>query len=218
MRLTKPAFLASSAFTALRSPACLAPLLLALLAAGCGGKTPEAKAPDPAGTTAAPAGTPTAEPTSSTPSTTTATLSGNDPGTKLPTAGSATPPKTDDPPKKDSEPGRGREDIQAIVVARRDEARACYDEGLKKNPSIEGDLDIKWVIDPDGNVKEAGDDASRSTIHDKDVTACIVAIISKVKFAKSAKGFETRTHYPFNFHPKAGQVGKGGAQPPPSSK
>ncbi len=187
-------------------------ILLASLAslAACGGKSPEAKAPDPAGATA-PTGSPTAEPTSSTPSTTTATLSGNDPGTKLPAAGTAAP-KTDDAPKKGAEPGRGRDDIQAIVAARRDEARACYDEGLKKNPSLEGDLDIKWTIDPDGNVKDAGDDASRSTIHDKDVTACIAAIIQRVKFARSAKGFETRTHYPFNFHPKTGQVGKGGAQ------
>jgi hypothetical protein len=197
----------------------LSSLALAVLLAACGGKSPEAKAPDPSGAAAtAPTGAPTAEPVSSTPTTTTATLSGNDPGTKLPVAGSAAAPKSDDPPKKGAEPGRGREDIQAIVAARRDEARACYDEGLKKNPSIEGDLDIKWVIDPDGNVKDAGDDASRSTIHDKDVTACIVAIISKVKFAKSAKGFETRTHYPFNFHPKTGQVGKSGAQPAPGTK
>jgi hypothetical protein len=191
-------------------------LTFLVLLAACGGKAPEAKAPDPTGTTGSPTAAPTAEPASSPPSTTTATLGGNDPGTKLPTAATTAAPKTDDP--KASDPGRAREDIQAIIVARRDEARACYDEGLKKNPSLEGDLDIKWVIDPDGNVKDAGDDASRSTIHDKDVTACIVAIIQKVKFAKSGKGKETRTHYPYNFHPKTGQVGKGGAQPPPTTK
>jgi hypothetical protein len=186
--------------------------LSAMVICACGGKAPDAKVPEPG--TSAPSGTsasPTAEPSSSPPTTTTATLAGNDPGTKLPPAGSATgAPKGDDPPKKGAEPGRGREDIQAIIVARRDEARACYDEGLKKNPGIEGDLDIKWTIDPEGNVTDAGADASRSTIRDDAVAACIVAIIKKVKFAKSAKGFETKTHYPFNFHPKAGQVGKGG--------
>jgi hypothetical protein len=199
-----------------RSP--LSGVGVALLLAACGGKAPEAKAPQaPATSEAAPGTAPTAEPTSTAPTTTTATLSGSDPGTKLPAAGApGTPaPKADDPPKKGAEPGRGREDIQAIVVARRDEARACYDEGLKKNPSIEGDLDITWKIDPEGNVVDAGVDQSKSTIHDEAVSGCIIAILKKVKFAKSAKGFETKAHYPFNFHPKAGQVGKGGAQGTP---
>jgi len=194
-------------------------LLLAALAA-CGGKAPEAKAPQPpAMGETAPGTAATAEPTSTAPTTTTATLSGSDPGTKLPAAGTApaatAAPKTDDAPKKGAEPGRGREDIQAIVVARRDEARACYDEALKKNPSIEGDLDITWKIDPDGNVVDTGVDQSKSTIRDEAVSSCIITIIKKVKFAKSAKGFETKAHYPFNFHPKAGQVGKGGAQGTP---
>jgi tetratricopeptide (TPR) repeat protein len=98
-------------------------------------------------------------------------------------------------------------------TGRRDEARTCYDEALKKNPSIEGDLDITWKIDPEGNVTDTGVDSSKSTIRDDNVSNCIIAIIKRVKFSKSAKGFETKAHYPFNFHPKAGQVGTGGAKP-----
>ncbi len=189
---------------------------LVVAVGACGGKSPDAKTPESLGAGASPTSTaPATEPASSPPTTTTATLTGNEPGTKLPATG--TPPPKADEPKKGAEPGRGREDIQAIIAARRDEARACYDEGLKKNPSIEGDLDIKWTIDPEGNVTEAGEDSTKSTIHDAGVSSCIAAIIKKVKFAKSAKGFETRTHYPFNFHPKTGQVGKGGAQPPPKN-
>ncbi len=41
-----------------------------------------------------------------------------------------------------SEPGRTAKDIQTIVMARRDEARACYDKALAAHPGIEGDLDI----------------------------------------------------------------------------
>ncbi|HSO30938.1 MAG TPA: AgmX/PglI C-terminal domain-containing protein [Labilithrix sp.] len=100
------------------------------------------------------------------------------------------------------EPGRSRQDIQTIIMARRDEARACYDKGLKDHPGIEGDLTVKWVIDPAGKVTDASVDTSKSTISEPGVGTCIVEIIKKVTFAPSKGGFETRANYPFNFHPK----------------
>lgn len=107
------------------------------------------------------------------------------------------------------EPGRTAKDIQAIVAARRDDARACYDKALASHPGIEGDLDIKWKIDPQGNVFDAEVDTTRSSILEPTVGKCIIDIISKIKFAASPKGFESRAHYPFNFHPKPGQGGPG---------
>jgi periplasmic protein TonB len=101
-----------------------------------------------------------------------------------------------------SEPGRSAKDIQTIVAVRRDEARACYDKGLAAHPGIEGDLDIKWVIDPQGNVTDASVDTTKSQILEPSVGACIIDVIKKIKFNASAKGYETRAHYPFNFHPK----------------
>jgi TonB family protein len=105
-------------------------------------------------------------------------------------------------PGHSQEPGRRREDIQTIVMSRRDEARACYDKGLKDHPGIEGDLTVKFVIDPQGAVTDASVDSSKSTINEPTVGACVVDIIKKIKFAPSKGGFETRANYPFNFHPK----------------
>lgn len=104
--------------------------------------------------------------------------------------------------KSAGEPGRTAEDIRVIVMARRDEARACYDKALATHPGIEGDLDVKWVIDPEGNVTDASVDTTRSSILEPSVGQCIVDVIRSIKFAASAKGYETRAHYPFNFHPK----------------
>lgn len=106
------------------------------------------------------------------------------------------------------EPGRNVEDIGAVVRARRDEARACYDRSLKDHPGIEGNLDVKWVIDPQGDVSDVSVDHQRSSIHEASVGACIVDIIKKMKFARSQKGFETRAHYPFDFHPNSASAGK----------
>ena len=103
-----------------------------------------------------------------------------------------------------NEPGRTAKDIQTIVAARRDEARACYDKALASHPGIEGDLDIKWVIDPQGAVADAQVDTTKSQILEPSVGQCIIEVIKKIKFAPSSKGYETRAHYPFNFHPKPG--------------
>jgi TonB family protein len=114
-------------------------------------------------------------------------------------------------PGHTQEPGRSRQDIQTIIMARRDEARACYDKGLKDHPGIEGDLTVKWVIDPTGKVADASVDSSKSTINDPGVGNCIVEIIKKISFATSKGGFETRANYPFNFHPKTFGKGDAGA-------
>ena len=108
-----------------------------------------------------------------------------------------------------NEPGRSAKDIQTIVAARRDDARACYDKALATHPGIEGDLDIRWKIDPQGNVTDAEVDSTKSNILEPTVAQCIIDIIKKIKFASSPKGFESRAHYPFNFHPKPGQGGPG---------
>jgi len=101
-----------------------------------------------------------------------------------------------------NEPGRTAKDIQTIIAGRRDEARACYDKALPAHPGMEGDLDIKWVITPEGTVTDISVDTTKSQILEPTVGQCVIDVIKKIKFASSSKGYETRAHYPFNFHPK----------------
>jgi hypothetical protein len=100
------------------------------------------------------------------------------------------------------EPGRSVADIRAIIVAHRDEARACYDKALADHPGIEGDLVIDWTIDPKGNVSRISLDTARSQISEPSVGACVIGIIKKIQFNSSPGGYETRASYPFNFHPR----------------
>jgi outer membrane biosynthesis protein TonB len=173
------------------------------LAMACGGSPPPAQ-PVPAGGAvqgAVVAGTPASADAGS-PSTTTVGLDPNAGGTKL------TPLANADggAPKHTAELGRSIADIRAIVTAHRDEARACYDVALTNHPGIEGNLDIRWTIDPSGAVTEAEVDTSKSEILEPSVGKCVVAVIKKLRFNASAKGFETKAHFPFNFHPKGTHV------------
>jgi TonB family protein len=198
-----------------------------LLAVACGGKTGDAKDPTGAAASTASSGTPsagggaggggggdTAPPTGGTTTTTQLGDAGDLQGAKLGSSShkeietkGESGPKTPHGGRSD-EPGRKVDDIRTMVQARRDEARACYDKGLKDHPGIEGDLDVKWVIDPQGNVTDISVDQQRSAIHEESVGTCIMDVIKKMKFAPSQKGFETRAHYPFNFHPKNAPGGK----------
>src|SRR5580700_6081789 len=100
------------------------------------------------------------------------------------------------------DPGRTPADIRAIVVAHRDEARACYDRALPSHPGIEGDLVIQWTIDPKGSVTQISLDTSKSTITEPSVVSCVMDVIKAISFAASPGGFETNASYPFKFTPK----------------
>jgi hypothetical protein len=191
-----------------------APVVALFLA--CGGSSPAtegAKTPDNAApaSSATATGAPASAPSSTTTTTMTLGDGGDLQGTKLTTSstttqsapigttaagdGGAAPPHT-------QEPGRTVKDIQTIILTHRDEARACYDKSLKDHPGIEGNIDIKWTIDPKGEVSQIAVDEGKSDIHEASVGKCIMDLIQKIHFSVSGKGFETRAHYPFNFHPR----------------
>jgi hypothetical protein len=203
--------------------ALLAPALGVPLA--CGGSNSSTAGANAPGTTAAsgaasPTDSSVPAPADSGPTTTTTTTlgSGGDlQGAKLTqtttvasTTGSSAPPSKG---PHTHEPGRGPTDIRAIVVAHRDEARACYDHALLTHPGIEGDLVIQWTIDPKGTVTTFSEDTTRSQITEPSVVACVGNVIKKIQFAASPGGYETKAYYPFNFHPR-GKTTQGGTGNP----
>jgi hypothetical protein len=127
------------------------------------------------------------------------------------TTGSAAAPPSKGP--HTHEPGRGPADLRAIIVAHRDEARACYDAGLGSHPGIKGDLLMQWTIDPKGNVTQISQDTERSQITEPGVVACVGNVIKKILFAPSPGGYETKAFYPFNFQPRQSVQGQGTSTP-----
>jgi TonB family protein len=96
---------------------------------------------------------------------------------------------------------RGKEEIQAVLVANRDQVRACYDAALKNNPGIHGDVVVAFVINPDGSVKSAEVNWSESEIHVPELDSCAVDVVRSLKFPPSSRGLESKVNYPFNFNP-----------------
>jgi hypothetical protein len=102
------------------------------------------------------------------------------------------------------EPGRSPADIKARVDAHRDQIQACYEEGLKRRPGLEGDLVVNWVVDPKGVMTKISIDTGKTQVVDDQVQECVMAVLKKIEFPPSPKGMESRATYPFKLKPKGG--------------
>jgi hypothetical protein len=98
------------------------------------------------------------------------------------------------------EPGRTPADIRAIVVAHREEVRACYLQAVALHPEVSGALVALWLIDPTGTVSDVSVEESDGQPVETGLTRCVSKVIRSMSFASSKAGFETRARYPFRFH------------------
>jgi protein TonB len=94
------------------------------------------------------------------------------------------------------------DDIRAIIAGNRDAFRACYDRSVKTHPGIKGRFTLKFVVSPEGVVKSAENDATKSEIHAPDLDTCAIGVLKGLKFPPSKKGMESTVNYPFDFNPK----------------
>ncbi len=99
------------------------------------------------------------------------------------------------------EPGRCLADISQAIGEHRPEARACYDDARKQNPTLEGKVFINFAIDSEGVIVETSQGMQDNQLADQPVVDCVSEVIKKVRFAKSAKGKTTRAYHRFEFSP-----------------
>lgn len=92
--------------------------------------------------------------------------------------------------------------IQQTVLDNRARFRTCYDAVQDKEPEVQGDMAIHFVLDSSGRVREAALNEQRSTLKHPEIAKCIIAELRKIQFPASSKGLETKVNYPFNFNPK----------------
>jgi TonB family protein len=173
--------------------AAAASLLLALFSSGaCGGSSPPPSSPPPASTEPSPSASyPEPSPVPPEPLPAAATT---------PAAGPVAPATS--AAKANEGPDRTLNDIQAIVTNNRDLFRGCYDKAIKTHPGIKGTYALKFVVNPDGTVKSAESDATKSEIRAPELDTCAVAALKTLKFPPSKRGMESAISYPFNFKPQ----------------
>ena len=90
-----------------------------------------------------------------------------------------------------------REAVRLTVRESLMKFKDCYNDGVKKNPSLQGKVVVQWDIAGDGYVSAAS--VKTSTLNDDAVHKCIVDKIMVMKFPPPAEGRTASVTYPFLF-------------------
>jgi hypothetical protein len=175
------------------------PLAVSLLALGCGGTSLPAESPPAAAAAAAPAATPAAAPTAAADKPVPDGWEGEgDAKDQSAAAGTAKPVTAAAASKTET---RTPEVMRQVVLEHRPLVRDCYEKARKDLPSLQGDMVLHLVIDPEGKVKTIELNAERSTLKSPAVVDCAVSALKSVTFPPSSRGMESVMNYPFNLMP-----------------
>jgi hypothetical protein len=90
------------------------------------------------------------------------------------------------------------EAIQRIVRQNFGRFRACYEDGLRRDPALQGRVSARFVIGRDGAVSSVSDGGS--DLPDRGVVSCVVRAFYGVSFPQPEGGIVTVT-YPILFSP-----------------
>jgi hypothetical protein len=110
-------------------------------------------------------------------------------------------PKAPRPVRDGSVLANGRlpaEIIQRIVRQNFGRFRLCYENGLRGNPSLQGRVTVKFVIDRGGSVATVADGGS--DVPDQSVVECVVRAFTNLSFPQPDGGMVTVV-YPIMFSP-----------------
>jgi hypothetical protein len=90
------------------------------------------------------------------------------------------------------------ESILRIIRQNLGRARLCYENGLRRNPTLAGRVVVRFIIGRDGAVQSSADGGS--TLPDPEVVSCIVRAFYGLSFPAPEDGIVTST-YPIVLSP-----------------
>jgi hypothetical protein len=97
-------------------------------------------------------------------------------------------------------------EIQPVFQSKSTELKSCYESGKSKNKYLQGEVNIRFEIAPDGKPGKVF--TEKSTMGEDEVERCFIGIIEGLNFPKP-KGGAVLAAYPFAFVPSAQLAGVG---------
>lgn len=88
-----------------------------------------------------------------------------------------------------------RDLIKRLMQRHNGAIRACYEDALKKDPTVKGQITVAWTINTKGEVEKPT--AKTNTTKNADLEACIIKVVKKVRFPASDSPVQIT--YPFTF-------------------
>ena len=103
------------------------------------------------------------------------------------------------------EGGLSREEIKRVISRVMSQIKYCYEKELHKDPTIEGELVMAWLISDSGDVQTAS--ATHNTFAGgaaAPIEQCVQRIIERLKFPTPRGGGVVNVKYPFMFSDSGG--------------
>lgn len=86
--------------------------------------------------------------------------------------------------------------IKRIIRANFPRFRACYEQGLKKDPGLKGTVSVRFIIDTTGAVESAN--LSGGSMPDANVSSCVLGVYRTLSFPEP-EGGKVMVTYPIDF-------------------
>ncbi len=93
--------------------------------------------------------------------------------------------------------GLTKEEVARVIHSHMNEIRYCYEAGIIKDANLAGKLMVDFKINGNGVVPNAA--VSEATLHDQQVTNCLVGKLKTWKFPNPRGGVIVAVSYPFIF-------------------
>lgn len=90
-----------------------------------------------------------------------------------------------------------KELIRKVIHANRGQIRFCYDSQLNRFPNLNGKVAIRFMISPEGTVKQAT--VAQTTVNNAELEACVAGRVHTWIFPKPKGGGMVVVTYPFIF-------------------
>lgn len=87
-------------------------------------------------------------------------------------------------------------EVHRVIFTKREQVKACYDSALRRNPELNGKLQLGWVVALNGKAK--GVIARESSLRDGAFVGCVKTRLQTWQFPKPKNG-EVYITYPFEF-------------------
>jgi hypothetical protein len=95
--------------------------------------------------------------------------------------------------------GMDKDIIRRVVRAHINEIRHCYNQGLVRDPNMQGRVAIQFSIGPTGAVPKAF--VSQQSIGDRSVASCMATAVKRWRFPRPPGGGHVIVTYPFVVNP-----------------
>jgi outer membrane biosynthesis protein TonB len=123
-----------------------------------------------------------------------------------PADANAAPGKKPQKPIEDGKPERAsgegklpRESVQRVVRSHNPAIRLCYEQALREDPTLKGEVEVAFTIGLDGNVS-ATSTGPKTDLPDPSVVACVKRVFQKMEFPMPEGGV-VKVSYPITFAP-----------------